>query len=412
MRSQRVEEEGEGEGTGESDDGDDTDAEAESHLDVDLRGGSSGTLQTGQSVRSRAGSDAGAAAGARGWAEIPTYDEATGAGAGAAPRVSDATIPVGFASQHDNANDDDRVPRPRASIFGPLFSRITGQRAGASSVSATATSNDVLMSPYHAAPATESGPPMASRSAGQSLTSLLLHPTQTRDSTASTATSRHPAPATGRTSRSSSGSFLPPASLFHAYDPAGLPNESALSLAALQPPISAPVPGSLLRTGTIAPKKGFTAEQIKFLSSTENINVIGMPVDELERVGTRESVGPGRRRRSTNAGLSIRTGSVGETNRPPPTWTDVVEDDRRRSSSSMMRAGPALVPNTAPLPLNSSPADSSTLETDPDPAMVDVPINTPASASDANARPWTAPLRAVPPGLDIEIVPPTPISRS
>ena len=45
-------------------------------------------------------------------------------------------------------------------------------------------------------------------------------------------------------------------------------------------PISAPLPGTLIRSSFDAPRKGFSADQVKFLSSTESLGRYGVRVDE------------------------------------------------------------------------------------------------------------------------------------
>jgi hypothetical protein len=45
-------------------------------------------------------------------------------------------------------------------------------------------------------------------------------------------------------------------------------------------PISAPLPGTLIRSSFDAPRKGFSADQVKFLSSTDSLGRYGVRVDE------------------------------------------------------------------------------------------------------------------------------------
>lgn len=211
---------------------------------------------------------------------------------------------------------------------------------------------------------------MSSRSAGHSLTSLLLHPTITNSSTTTSMST------SGRSSRSGSGTFRLPSFL-----QSGLPQEVAMP-----PPISAPVPGSATKTGYVPPKKGFTPDQIKFLTSTDNIGKFGVPVDQTEGEESSSS-----RRRSAARLPSLRV-QTGAGDHPPPTWNDVVEDDRRRSLSSLA---------TVNLPINEpEPTDSEPISTG-DREMTEVAI-TPVATSHAGGR-------NVYSHVDIEVVPPTPL---
>ena len=128
-------------------------------------------------------------------------------------------------------------------------------------------------------------------------TSALLHPTISRYSTASTST-EYPSP------WASSHSLL----------------------------ISPPVPNSAMRAsfdGTSIPKGGLTKEQMRFLSSNEAVNLVGV---KMEDIGARKQ-----RRRSDFSGTprASRSPSAGIEELPPPSWEQL--DGERRMSEAFER---------------------------------------------------------------------------
>jgi len=309
----------------------------------------------------------------RGWAEIPTYDEATGG----SPRPSDVTQRPDDENPEQETDQTGQLSRSRTFLQG-MLSRLG--RADTNTdipLSTGANSNSIYRT---SSEAEQGGRPsmMTSRSAGQSLTSLLLYPTTTNMSTQTTGT------ISGRSSRSGSGTLHRPSFLQG--------SSSTLDLA--QPlPISAPVPGSVIKTGYVPPKKGFTPDQIKFLTSTDNLGKFGVPVTSQGDQGS----GSGRRRRSTGQpSLRISTGADNG-DLPPPTWDDVVEHDRRRSVSSVV------IPTTdAPGPETGSTvpapraADNAVLA---ESGLTDVAI-TPVARESPREHGDT---------MNIEVVPPTPL---
>ncbi len=291
---------------------------------------------------------------ARGWAEIPTYDEATSPSL----RGGDLTPQEDFSA---STPTDGQIPQPRSQFFRGIFNRLgrAERDAGVGDIQMSTSSSSAAA--FHNPSEMERGQIMSSRAAGHSLTSLLLHPTTSNVSTSTTITT------SGRSSRSSSGTFRRPSFLT-----TGLPHEQVPAL-----PISAPVPGSLIRTEYLPPKKGFTPDQIKFLTSTDNLGRFGVPVDDP--AAQPAAVSRHQRRRSDAPSLTIRTG---QDQPPPPTWNDVVEGDRRRSFSEAV---------AAPMP---------SAET------TQVAI-TPAEMTEVAITP-VAPRGTVHSNIDIEVVPPTP----
>lgn len=138
--------------------------------------------------------------------------------------------------------------------------------------------------------------PQRQRDRGPSTSSSLLHPTTSRFSTASTST-EYPSP------WASSHSLL----------------------------ISPPVPNSAMRAsfdGSDIPRGGLNPAQMKFLSSKEAVELVGVKLEDV----------PAHKRRRSAQGSSsgTRRGSVlGTDDAPPPSWEQL--DGERRQSEAFDR---------------------------------------------------------------------------
>lgn len=212
----------------------------------------------------------------QGWGEAPTYLEAMSALDPDAPQRPQVPAPKPGALQRASSGFKELLTRPFApgSFRSPAGPPVSG-------VSGSSTAN-------------------GGRSRSGS-TSALLHPTISRYSTASTVD--YPSP------WASSHSLL----------------------------ISPPVPNSAMRAsfdGTSIPKGGLTKEQMRFLSSNEAVNLVGI---RMEDIGARKQ-----RTRSDFSGAGIpaspRLDEGGEL--PPPSWEQI--DGERRMSEAFDRRNLAI----------------------------------------------------------------------
>lgn len=193
----------------------------------------------------------------RGWGEAPTYLEAM-----------------------SSPNPDD-LPVPRADVPGPKRSTTDNLRRTASGI------RDLLSKPFgptaFRAPSPSNGAPSrptGNRSRAESQ-SALLHPTMSRFSTISNNSSSFNSPWT------STASLL----------------------------ISAPVPNSARRASfnhQELPRSGLTDQQMKFLASSEAVNLIGVRIEDSTSSSQVSSQTQGRRRRrSEAAGSALDLESLG-----------------------------------------------------------------------------------------------------
>jgi hypothetical protein len=198
-------------------------------------------------------------------------------------------------------------------------------------------------------------------SAGTSQASLLLQPTMTRFSTR-----RSSIGGLGFGSAASSSTHLP------------LVTENQ---------ISSPVPGTVIRSSFDAPRKGFSAEQVKFLSSTESLGKFGVRLDEAGNHVVDENQG-GRRRAGSvgvdDGPMDRRTRSRAASDAPntlTPGWRDLAREEQE----DVEQAGTGTV---TPRPLS---------------LALELPVTPNRPTRLALGRPGSVP------GVEIEIVPPTPV---
>ena len=134
-------------------------------------------------------------------------------------------------------------------------------------------------------------------------------------------------------------------------------------------PISAPLPGTLIRSSFDAPRKGFSADQVKFLSSTESLGRFGVRVDEDGN----------------------------------PIADDTVAGRRRGSSvGSMARPAELIVPTPQGLGWREMAREEQATVT-----VEESPLSTTARQDRMPAPLAITRLSGVP-GVEIEVVPPTP----
>jgi hypothetical protein len=142
-------------------------------------------------------------------------------------------------------------------------------------------------------------PAQSQRDRGPSTSSSLLHPTTSRFSTASTST-EYPSP------WASSHSLL----------------------------ISPPVPNSAMRAsfdGSDIPRGGLNPAQMKFLSSKEAVELVGVKLEDVPAHKRRRSASA-----QGSAGITIRGQSgAGDDDAPPPSWEQL--DGERRQSEAFER---------------------------------------------------------------------------
>ena len=215
----------------------------------------------------------------QGWGEAPTYLEAMSALDPDAPQRTQVPAPKPGALQRTASGFKELLTRPFApgsfrSPAGPPVSGTSGTPTGST--------------------------PNGGRSRSGS-TSALLHPTISRYSTTSTVD--YPSP------WASSHSLL----------------------------ISPPVPNSAMRAsfdGTSIPKGGLTKEQMRFLSSNEAVNLVGI---RMEDIGARKQ-----RRRSefSGPGAPASPGRDEGGELPPPSWEQL--DGERRMSEAFDRRNLAI----------------------------------------------------------------------
>lgn len=224
----------------------------------------------------------------RGWGEAPTYLEAM------------------------SAIDPDAPQRPTTQIPAPRSSALQRTASGFKELLTRPFGPGAFRSPNAGGESGQSTPASGSRSRAGS-TSALLHPTMSRFSTATSATG---------------GDYPSPWASTH----------SLL--------ISPPVPNSALRAsfdGTSIPKSGLTKEQMRFLSSNEAVNLVGIRMDEVPAHK--------RRRRSDMSGHgtpgSPRRRSEEVEELPPPSW-EQLDGERRRSEAYDRRNLAVPVAESAP----------------------------------------------------------------
>ena len=169
-------------------------------------------------------------------------------------------------------------------------------------------------------------------------------------------------------------------------------------------PISSPVPGSLIRASFDAPRKGFSAEQVKFLSSTDSLGKFGVRhADDGDSVfgGSTPPAALGSPIAGGSRGRS-RSSTVGSSHLAIITPNPAISNERASDHTDRAQSDDRTPPIIADLPTESQTESAPASRSTGTEGMSTPPQITLATPSEST-------LNAASSGVEIEVVPPTPI---